>query len=121
MTRNGITIPLPSELATPPASSSHTGRGSCGFRLRKYAVTAFSAARGYCELRRLTRGCAGRRSPREPDLGAAAQRVRNLRYPVDALDELVESLARRVALELDLVLDRVRDRRVAGEVAADAH
>jgi hypothetical protein len=42
MTRNGITIPLPSELATPPVSSTQTGRGSCGLRLWKYAVRALS-------------------------------------------------------------------------------
>src|SRR5215470_17614672 len=122
MTRNGITIPLPSELATPPASSSHTGRGSCGFRLWRYAVTAFSAGRGYCELRRLPSVRAGR-SPDEPDFGSAAQRVRDLGDPVDALDELVQALARGVAIELDLVLDRLGDGRVAGEVAAhaDAH
>jgi hypothetical protein len=56
MTRNGITIPLPREFATPPASSSQTGRGSCGFRLWRYAATAFSAARDYLAMRRLPSG-----------------------------------------------------------------
>src|SRR5919201_3292317 len=51
MTRNGITIPFPSEFATPPASSSQTGLGSCGFRLWRYALTAFSAARAYSGAR----------------------------------------------------------------------
>jgi hypothetical protein len=45
MIRNGITIPLPSEFATPPASSSQTGRGSCGLSPFRYAETAFSAGR----------------------------------------------------------------------------
>src|SRR5215203_2511887 len=53
MIRNGITIPFPSELATPPASSSQTGRGSCGLSPRRYAATAFSAARGYPRKRQL--------------------------------------------------------------------
>src|SRR5215210_1568997 len=53
MIRNGITIPFPSELATPPASSSQTGRGSCGLSPLRYAATAFRAARGYPGKRRL--------------------------------------------------------------------
>ena len=45
MIRNGRTIPFPSELATPPASSSQTGLGNCGFNPRRYAVTAFTRAK----------------------------------------------------------------------------
>src|SRR5437762_13478929 len=45
MIRNGRTIPFPSEFATPPASSSQTGRGNCGFNPRMYAVTAFTRAK----------------------------------------------------------------------------
>jgi hypothetical protein len=56
MTMNGITIPFPSEFATPPASSSQTGRGSCGFRLCRYAVAAFSAAQDYFGIRWLPSG-----------------------------------------------------------------
>ena len=37
---NGSTIPFPSELTTPPASTSQTERGSSGSRLRRYARTA---------------------------------------------------------------------------------
>jgi hypothetical protein len=37
MARNGKTTPFPNELVTPPSWSSHTGLGSCGFRLRRYA------------------------------------------------------------------------------------
>src|SRR5689334_23209149 len=45
MIRNGRTIPFPSEFATPPASSSQTGRGNCGLSPRRYAVTAFTRAK----------------------------------------------------------------------------
>lgn len=53
MIRNGITIPFPSELATPPVSSSQTGRGSSGLSPLRYAATAFSAAKGNAENARL--------------------------------------------------------------------
>src|SRR5919198_287233 len=42
---NGITIPLPSELARSAAMSLTTGRGSWGSRSRIYAATALTRTR----------------------------------------------------------------------------
>src|SRR5215218_5510378 len=86
MTRNGITIPLPSEFATPPDSSSQTGRGSCGFRLWRYAATAFRRRRAYLATRNL------------PMATANARRTRGGRQA--GLDLLADRLMFRLVLDL---------------------
>src|SRR4051794_34828603 len=57
MTMNGKTIPLPSELTTPPVWTSQTERGSFGSRLRRYEATGLTENGDYATHR-------GARGPR---------------------------------------------------------
>ena len=54
----------------------------------------------------------------EPDGCAVSQRVRNLGDCVDALDQGLKLVRRRITVELDVVLHLARDRRVTGEVSS---
>src|SRR4051794_33823631 len=69
---------------------------------------------------RVAEGPRGRLDADSPELDrrAVAKRVGDLGDLVHALSEVPELLGARVAVELDVVLDGGRDRRLAGEVAA---